>query len=246
MERAPRAVFMDGPKPLVAIGDRPLKRQINLAIEGAFSHEVARPWLRRSLTSIRRSRRRLVILSSQELSRYKAKNPARLNVIRQRACLLVVVQHQEARKILEAIQVADGLVFREINLHRLPLIADLAESGYVAIPALLASQLVNKGLRRELLQSLSGLECRVLAMLGRGSSNRVIGETLNIDQGRTKYLIRSVFKKLHLQNRTQAAVFARDVLDGSDPNGPVARGQDPREAGKSTSFGEHLATLFSS
>ena len=36
---------------------------------------------------------------------------------------------------------------------------------------------------------------------------------LQLDEGRTKYLIRSVFKKLQLQNRTQAAVFARDILN---------------------------------
>lgn len=211
-------LFMDGPRPLVAIGDRQLKRQISLAMEAASDPDVAQP------SPTKRSRRRLVILSSQELTRYKAKNPIRLSLIKQRACLVVVVQHQETRKILDAIQVADGLVFREANLQHLQLIADLAESGYVAIPSLLASQLVNKGLRRELLQSLSVLEHRVLAMLGRGSSNRVIGAALNIDEGRTKYLIRSVFKKLHLQNRTQAAVFARDVLGMGSESGLMMKG----------------------
>jgi DNA-binding NarL/FixJ family response regulator len=241
-ERARRAFFMDGPRPLVAVGDRQLKRQISLAIERA-SHSDA---LLQSpfLPAIpRRHQRRLVILSSHELTRYKAKNPLRLNRLKRRACLVVVVQHQEARKILEAIQVADGLVFREVNLHRLPLIAGLAESGYVAIPSPLASQLVNRGLRRELLQSLSGIERRVLAMLGSGSSNRMIGATLDIDEGRTKYLIRSVFKKLHLQNRTQAAVFARDTLGGDAEAGPAT--MKGSEAGKGASFSQHLARLFS-
>jgi DNA-binding NarL/FixJ family response regulator len=234
---------MDRPRPLVATGDRQLKRQINLAMETAPDHAVAES--SRPLRG-KRARRRLVILSSQELTRYKAKNPTRLRVIKQQACLVIVVQHQETRKILDAIQVADGLVFREVNLQHLQLIAELAESGYVAIPSLLASQLVNKGLRRELLQSLSSLEHRVLTMLGRGSSNRIIGAALNIDEGRTKYLIRSVFKKLHLQNRTQAAVFARDVLSGAMEHGLTMKGGEPsREPGSSNSFGQHLATLFS-
>ncbi len=166
-----------------------------------------------------KSRRRLVILSSQELSRYKARSPARLIFLKKRACLVVVVQQQEAGKILEAIRLADGLVFRDINFDRLAMIAELAESGYLAFPSALAGQLMNRGLRRELVLSLNPLEHRVLTMLGRGSPNRAISEALRLDEGRTKYLIRSVFKKLHLQNRTQAAVFARDVIADSQPLG---------------------------
>lgn len=229
---------MYGTRPLVAVGDRQLKLQVALAI-GAPDSRSARPYDARSTS--RRANRRLVILSSQELSRYKARSPARLNFLKKRACLIVIVQQQEAGKILEAIRVADGLVFRDINLDRLGMIADLAESGYLAIPSALAGQLMNRGLRRELVLALNVLEHRVLSMLGRGSTNRVISEALGLDEGRTKYLIRSVFKKLHLQNRTQAAVFARDVITDS-PHVGVA---DVAQSGKTSTFSQHLAALFS-
>jgi DNA-binding NarL/FixJ family response regulator len=188
-----------------------------------------------------KSPRRLVILSSRELSRYKARSPARLTFLKKRACVVVIVEQQEAGKILEAIRVADGLVFREINLDRLVMIAALAQFGYVAIPAALTGQVMNRGLRRELVLSLNVLEHRVLTMLGRGSPNRAISESLGLDEGRTKYLIRSVFKKLHLQNRTQAAVFARDVIVDLAPFGA----NDVALVAKPSTFSQHLAALFS-
>lgn len=229
---------MYGKRALVAVGDRQLKRQITLAM-GAASSRGSDSARCRAGAPAPKPRRRLVILSSQEVSRYKARSPARLIFLKKRACVIVIVQQQEAGKILEAIRVADGLVFRDINFDRLVMIADLAESGYLAFPSAMTGQLMNRGLRRELVQSLNPLEHRVLAMLGRGSPNRAISETLSLDEGRTKYLIRSVFKKLHLQNRTQAAVFARDVIIDSPPFGVTDA------AGKANSFSQHLATLFS-
>jgi DNA-binding NarL/FixJ family response regulator len=225
---------MSGPRPLVAVGDLHLRRKIGHAI-GTPADRT--PFVGAANAKGRRNtRRRVIILSSTEVTRYKAKNPTHLNFVKRRACLIVAVQQYDPGKILEAMRVADGLVFCEMNLERLPLITDLAESGYVAIPSPLASSLMNRGLRRELLRELSSMEARVLDMLGRGSSNRKIGEALGLDEGRTKYLIRTVFKKLHLQNRTQAAVFARDVF----------RDSATTQAGdKGKGFGEHLAQLFS-
>jgi DNA-binding CsgD family transcriptional regulator len=232
---------MSGTKPLIVVGDQQLKRQIALAMVGAPDGYSALPSRVSGLSSRLRSRRRLVIVSSQELSRYKARSPARLTFLEKRACVIVVVEQQEAGKILEAIRIADGLVFRDINLDCLAMIAALAQFGYVAIPSALTGQVMNRGLRRELVLSLNVLEHRVLTMLGRGSPNRAISESLGLDEGRTKYLIRSVFKKLHLQNRTQAAVFARDVIADLAPFGT----SDFAVASKPNTFSQHITALFS-
>lgn len=218
MERLKR-LLMDQSKPIVAVGNLHLKQQIQHAIglspdfhlHSFFLPATARPILRHS-------GKRLVILDSHELSRYRTKNPARLKLFKRHACVVVVLKNYEAGDILEALKIADGLIFCEVNLSRTWLIAELAESGYLALPAALSAMLLSKGLRHELLHSLNTSESRVLGLLGRGSSNRMIGELLQLDEGRTKYLIRSVFKKLRLQNRTQAAVFARDVLIGASVN----------------------------
>lgn len=228
---------MSGSRPLVAVGDLHLRRQIGHAIGVSAEAEQSAVAAVANAGTRRRPRRRVIILSSTEVTRYKAKNPTHLKFVKRRACLVVAVQQYDPGKILEAMRVADGLVFCELNLDRLPLITDLAESGYVAIPSPLASSLMNRGLRRELMQDLSSMETRVLDMLGRGSSNRKIGEALGLDEGRTKYLIRAVFKKLHLQNRTQAAVFAREVFRDEAPSAHDTDG--------SKGFADHLATLYS-
>ena len=200
--------------PIVAVGDPRLKQQIHHAI-GLSPDFPLLPIVLPVATgpAARNWGRRLVILGSQELSRYRLKNPARLNLLMRHACIVVVLHSYDAGKILEAVRNADGLIFYEVNLGRMRLIAELAASGYLALPAALSAMIMNRSLRRELLQTLSSAESRVLGLLGRGSSNRTIGELLELDEGRTKYLIRSLFRKLHLQNRTQAAVFARDVLN---------------------------------
>lgn len=214
MER-PARLAMNRPSPIVAIGDPRLKQQIQHAIGFTPDLPLYPIFLPAPAGPELRDRgRRLVILGTHELSRYRAKNPTRLKILKRHACVIVVLQSYEAGKILEAVRFADGLIFHGVNLGRLRLIAELAHSGYLALPAALSSMIMNKSLRRELLQTLSTAESRVLGLLGLGSSNRTIGELLQLDEGRTKYLIRSVFKKLHLQNRTQAAVFARDILSG--------------------------------
>lgn len=212
MERSARHP-MNRVNPIVAVGDPRLKEHIKLAIGNSSEFPLLPNFL--PLTSRRGLRnfgRRMVVLGSKELSRYRSKNPARLKLLKRHACIIVLLQNYDAGKILEAVSCADGLIFHDANPDRMRLIAELASSGYLAIPPAMSAMMINRNLRHELLQTLSPAENRVLGLLGRGSSNRIIGETLALDEGRTKYLIRSVFKKLHLQNRTQAAVFARDVL----------------------------------
>lgn len=201
-------------RPFVAVGEPRLKQQIQHAIGLSPDFNRHPFFLPQSARTVRHNwGRRIVVLGSKELARYRLKNPARLKRLKRLSCVIVVLEDFEAAKILEAVRIADGLIFYEVNLGRMRLIAQLAANGYLAIPAALSAMMMNKNLRRELLHSLTTSESRVLGLLGRGSSNRTIGEMLQLDEGRTKYLIRSVFKKLQLQNRTQAAVFARDILN---------------------------------
>ena len=205
---------MNRTRPFVAVGEPRLKQQIQHAIGLSPDFNRHAFFLPQSARAARHNwGRPIVVLGSRELARYRLKNPTRLNRLKRLSCVIVVLENFEAAKILEAVRVADGLIFYEVNVGRMRLIAQLAANGYLAIPAALSTMMMSKNLRRELLHSLTTSESRVLGLLGRGSSNRTIGEMLQLDEGRTKYLIRSVFKKLQLQNRTQAAVFARDILN---------------------------------
>lgn len=169
------------------------------------------------------SSREIVIINSFMLSRYKSRGGARLHDLLNGRKLLVVVTERTITNIIAALQMADGIVFQHSNIRHLPMILALMEEGHMSVPSDILSILLERGLRRKILLSLSGAEQRALSLLGHGCTNNIIAATLDISEGRAKYLIRSLLKKLLLQNRTQAAVFAaREIklIDAPAPNMP--------------------------
>jgi two-component system nitrate/nitrite response regulator NarL len=64
---------------------------------------------------------------------------------------------------------------------------------------------------------LSGREEQILDCLARGMSNKLIARDLNISEATVKVHLRSLLRKLRLQNRTQAAIWA--VQSATAPTG---------------------------
>ncbi len=58
------------------------------------------------------------------------------------------------------------------------------------------------------LNDLTEREREVLALIARGHSNRQIADTLYITEGTVKGHVSNILSKLHVQDRTQAALFA--------------------------------------
>lgn len=164
----------------------------------------------------------VIIMNSAVLSRYRARDANKLVGLRRGRKLLVVVTDDTITKVIEALQIADGVVFQNSNLRNLPEIIALMEEDHMSVPSTILSVMMERGLRRKILLSLSWPEQRTLNLLGHGCSNNVIAATLDISEGRAKYLIRSLLKKLLLQNRTQAAVFAAREIKLIDPPMPQA------------------------
>lgn len=151
---------------------------------------------------------RFAILSARKLSQLIMKSPGRLSLIKKHACIVVAIEDEDPHRVLNAAKIADGLVFTQFNLRHLQAILDLAERKYWVMPPSLVPIILSGRIRKELLRDLSSRETRVLALLGLGCSNRRISQHIDLDEARTKYIIRSILKKLHFENRTQAAVFA--------------------------------------
>lgn len=57
-------------------------------------------------------------------------------------------------------------------------------------------------------QDLSQREVQILRCLLRGDSNKLIANQLNITEGTVKVHLKGVLKKIHVRNRTQAAIWA--------------------------------------
>jgi DNA-binding NarL/FixJ family response regulator len=68
-------------------------------------------------------------------------------------------------------------------------------------------------LRRVEMCGLTPSEQRVLELLRRGQSNKLIARELNIGESTVKVHVRRIMKKLHAANRTQAALVAQQMAD---------------------------------
>jgi two-component system nitrate/nitrite response regulator NarL len=64
--------------------------------------------------------------------------------------------------------------------------------------------------------SLSRREMRILQMLTQGASNKTIALKLVITESTVKVHLKAILRKLRLQNRTQAALWARDNIAEDD------------------------------
>jgi DNA-binding NarL/FixJ family response regulator len=73
---------------------------------------------------------------------------------------------------------------------------------HITRPALASSDLEAE------LAHLTDRERDVLRLIAQGHSNRQIGEALHITEGTVKGHVSNILSKLHLQDRTQAALFA--------------------------------------
>ncbi len=63
----------------------------------------------------------------------------------------------------------------------------------------------------EYVEALTEREREILALVAKGASNRQIGETLYITEGTVKNHMSNILSKLGLRDRTQAALYAREM-----------------------------------
>src|SRR5260221_1252316 len=64
---------------------------------------------------------------------------------------------------------------------------------------------------------LSDREMQILGCLLNGASNKQIAHELNVSDGTVKVHIKAILKKIHVQNRTQAAIWALNHDVAKDP-----------------------------
>jgi len=70
----------------------------------------------------------------------------------------------------------------------------------------------------DLVPSVSRREMLILRMLMQGSSNKVIARNLVITESTVKVHMKAILRKLRLENRTQAAIWARNHVNEDDWN----------------------------
>ena len=133
--------------------------------------------------------------------------------------VLILTVHNEIDYLLKAVDVGvDGYILKDSESSELKKAIDAVVQGesYIQpnlIPSL-NSRLVSRDSDKEKIDTLTKRELEVLVKLAYGMFNKEIATSLNISERTVKNHISNIFKKIEVNDRTQAAVFAikNDVI----------------------------------
>ncbi|MCL2719458.1 MAG: response regulator transcription factor [Lachnospiraceae bacterium] len=127
--------------------------------------------------------------------------------------VLMLTVHNEVEYLVKAVDIgAEGYILKDAGFVELKkAINTIVEGGtYIQsnlIPSL-NSRLIKRDIDKEKLAMLTRRELEILEQIAGGLFNKEIGNNLNISERTVKNHISSIFKKIEVYDRTQAAVFA--------------------------------------
>lgn len=127
--------------------------------------------------------------------------------------VLMLTVHNEVDYLIKAVDIGvDGYLLKNSGSTELIKAIEAVMSGesYIQpdlIPAL-NSRLVSRSDSQEKIDALTRRELEVLRLVAIGMFNKEIGEQMDISERTVKNHISSIFKKIDVADRTQAAVFA--------------------------------------
>jgi NarL family two-component system response regulator LiaR len=128
--------------------------------------------------------------------------------------VMVVTSHHQDEYIFPAVRAgAISYLLKDVEPEELASAIRKAARGEAVLDSRVASRIVQElqGLRKDSVNpftELSEREFEVLRLIAAGKSNAEIAETLVIGESTVKTHISNMLKKLHLEDRTQAAVYA--------------------------------------
>lgn len=127
--------------------------------------------------------------------------------------VILLTVHNEVDYLLKAIEVgADGYVLKDSGSAELINAIEIVMGGesYIQpdmIP-MLNSKMISRNSDKEKMKNLTKRELEVLVLVSEGMFNKEIADQLSISERTVKNHISSIFKKIDVADRTQAAVFA--------------------------------------
>lgn len=128
--------------------------------------------------------------------------------------VIVVTSHHQDEYIFPAVRAgAVSYLLKDVEPEELAAAIRKAAHGEAVLDSRVASRIIQElqGIRKEDVNpftELSEREFEVLRLVAAGKSNAEIAETLVLGESTVKTHISNILKKLHLDDRTQAAVYA--------------------------------------
>lgn len=127
--------------------------------------------------------------------------------------ILVLTVHNEVEYLLKVIDIGvHGYLLKDADFQELKKAIHCIVNGedYIQpnlIP-LLNAKIVERNTDTVMIESLTKRELEVLKLLAHGMYNKEIAQKLTISERTVKNHVSSIFKKIEVMDRTQAAVFA--------------------------------------
>lgn len=127
--------------------------------------------------------------------------------------VIMLTAHTESDFLIRSINHgADGYLSKECNIDELFLAIDTVVSGNSYIQSSLAAAMnrfeANRNSDKEKIDGLTKREIEILKQIAGGRFNKEIADSLDITERTVKNHISNLFKKIDVNDRTQAAVFA--------------------------------------
>lgn len=127
--------------------------------------------------------------------------------------VLILTVHNEVEYLLKAVDIGiDGYLLKDSSYDELKEAIDVVISGNTYIqPSLLPAlneSMEDYALDKEKIECLTKRELDVLRLISEECSNKKISDELTISERTVKNHISHIFRKINVEDRTQAAVFA--------------------------------------
>lgn len=127
--------------------------------------------------------------------------------------VLILTVHNEVEYLLKAVDIGiDGYLLKDSSYDELKEAIDVIISGNTYIqPSLLPAlneSMEDYALDKEKIECLTKRELDVLRLISEECSNKKISDELTISERTVKNHISHIFRKIDVEDRTQAAVFA--------------------------------------
>jgi len=130
--------------------------------------------------------------------------------------IIMLTVHDKDENLLEAIKRgAEGFLSKNVRAKALLDSLRGAMRGEAAITRHMAGKILKEFVRlaeidaKKTFGQLTAREKEVLQKMSEGLSNKEIGLSLCISENTVKVHVKNILRKLHLQNRTEAAAYAR-------------------------------------
>lgn len=137
----------------------------------------------------------------------------RLKALRPHTQIIVLTSFGDDQKVFAAIRAgATGFLLKDVSPQDLAAAIHAARRGEASLAPGIATKLLQEIAVGANPQSdeptLTEREHAVLAQIAQGRSNKQIGEELSISEKTVKTHVSNILTKLHLDDRTQAAIYA--------------------------------------